>query len=109
MADTSGVVGMADARAREASGVAGFLLCFLGFLERCLHLRGDFLASGVLKSMSGDSSWVVGHVGEHAGLGGLGCCWNHQVIFCLATTLLLGTATFLQLFVSREGHVRDVS
>ena len=109
MADTSGVVGMADARAREASGVAGFLLCFLGFLERCLHLRGDFLASGVLKSMSGDSSWVVGHVGEHAGLAGLGCSRNHQVIFCLAPTLLLGIATFLQLFVSREGHVRDVS
>ena len=104
-ADTSGEGGTADTWTKEASGVADFL----GFLERCFFIGSYLLASGVLNSMSGDPSWVVGQVGELAGLAGFVCWRNHQVIFCLAPTLLLGTATFLQLFVSREGHVRDVS
>ena len=59
--------------------------------------------------MLGEPSWVVGLVGEHAGLAGLDCWRNHHVIFCLAPILLPGTTTFLLFFVSREGHITGFS
>ena len=38
--------------------------------------------------------------------GVVGCCWNHQVIFCFGPICLLGLATFLFCLLSSKGVFR---
>ena len=88
----------------RALGVAGSFP-FLGLLGRRLFLGVSCL--GVWRNMSGDLSSTAATAGLLGGWEGVvGCCWNHQVIFCFGPICLLGLATFLFCLLSSKGVFR---